>query len=261
MPSFSISRSNPRSPVVPMPPKLRHMMLVTLPAPPPSVPAHRVRAAEGPLLFQVVSATPDPTSWSLSYVVNTQDFMSMYNDPEHLLPAVPAREARTCGRRGKEVTTRRGDMVQGAASPLPELDALFAPQASGYLGADCAASIRLDEKRVLWLFGDTLVGELRDGQQAPRRTCRAPASRSSAWTSRPRFVDSFRWNETDGKPDSFWRLPEMRTDEWFWPLTGFMVERHACHPGRERDDRPGTVRGAAVPGAAELGGARGKPAG
>ena len=114
-------------------------------------------------------------------------------------------------------------MVQSAVTRLPELDALFAPQATGYLGADCAMSIGLGDDRVLWLFGDTLIGTLKDGRRHPSGMPRNSIAIQRTGAP-PHFVGTFRWSETDGKPDSFWRLPEVHPDEWFWPVTGRVID-------------------------------------
>jgi len=40
---------------------------------------------------------------------------------------------------------------------------IFRPRKKGWLGSDAAHSIPLSDTNILWLFGDTLVGEMRDG--------------------------------------------------------------------------------------------------
>ena len=51
-----------------------------------------------------------------------------------------------------------------AVEPLPRYEALFEPR-SGWTGGDGAYSAALGSNRFLWLFGDTLVGEVRDGRR------------------------------------------------------------------------------------------------
>jgi hypothetical protein len=48
--------------------------------------------------------------------------------------------------------------------PLPRYEALF-QNPSGWTGGDGAYSTALGSERILWLFGDTLVGEVRDGRR------------------------------------------------------------------------------------------------
>src|SRR3954468_15515563 len=44
-------------------------------------------------------------------------------------------------------------------------DHLFVPQKHGFLGADGAASVPLDHSKVLWIFGDTVIGSIRGGKR------------------------------------------------------------------------------------------------
>jgi hypothetical protein len=48
--------------------------------------------------------------------------------------------------------------------PLPPYEALF-QQPSGWTGGDGAYSTALGSKKLLWLFGDTLIGEIKDGRR------------------------------------------------------------------------------------------------
>ena len=70
-----------------------------------------------------------------------------------------------------------------SAAPVlrPDLSALFQPEQTGWLGADVALSIALDEgekgglKSYLWVWGDTLVGNMiGQGQNARRNITRMP---------------------------------------------------------------------------------------
>ena len=44
-------------------------------------------------------------------------------------------------------------------------DNLFIPQNKGWQGGDVAHSIELNDKRILWLFGDTFIGNNDYGQR------------------------------------------------------------------------------------------------
>jgi hypothetical protein len=52
-----------------------------------------------------------------------------------------------------------------AVEPLPRYNTAF-ERASGWIGGDGAYSVALGRDRVLWLFGDTLVGRVQDGRRA-----------------------------------------------------------------------------------------------
>src|SRR5690606_34915419 len=48
-----------------------------------------------------------------------------------------------------------------------DLNAMMDAQQQGWLGSDVAKSVRLDEHRVLWLFGDTFIGNVENGRRQP----------------------------------------------------------------------------------------------
>src|SRR5438105_2357005 len=52
----------------------------------------------------------------------------------------------------------------GEAKPAPELNALF-EHTDGWTGADGAYSVALSPRRILWLYSDTWVGQVRDGKR------------------------------------------------------------------------------------------------
>jgi hypothetical protein len=121
------------------------------------------------------------------------------------------------------LTSQSQPAVPDAVTRAPEFEALFAPQAEGYLGADCAMSIDLGGGRVAWLFGDTLLGTIRDGRRHPDGMPRNSVAIQRTGEP-PRFVGKFHLTGTEGKPDSFWRLPDIHPDEWFWPVTGCLMD-------------------------------------
>jgi hypothetical protein len=57
-----------------------------------------------------------------------------------------------------------GPPVVKSVVPVPELNSLF-ERADGWIGADGAYSVALSPNRTLWLFSDTWVGRIRDGQR------------------------------------------------------------------------------------------------
>jgi hypothetical protein len=68
------------------------------------------------------------------------------------------------------VLERAYDMRSASVLCLPSF-----PDKDGWYGGDGAYSIKLDDKRVLWLFGDTFVSmrrEAKEMQRAPKKICR-----------------------------------------------------------------------------------------
>ncbi len=101
-------------------------------------------------------------------------------------------------------------------------DGFLAPGKHGYLGADGALSVPLGKGKVFWLFGDTLIGNIRDGRRVidgmPRNTIAIQDTSSGL----PGSI-TWHWNP-GGQLRSFFQLPGGDTDNWFWPGTGFMHE-------------------------------------
>jgi len=103
------------------------------------------------------------------------------------------------------------------------LDKLFAPQAQGYLGADVAHSIPLDDERVLWLFGDTLIGSFVNDR---RSVDIMPRNSAALVTMKGNVPEAIEWL---GKRDAdFFVLPERDESCWFWPGTGFVLDGCLC---------------------------------
>ncbi|MCU1261288.1 MAG: hypothetical protein JWO80_4173 [Bryobacterales bacterium] len=103
------------------------------------------------------------------------------------------------------------------ATSGPEIQPSFFPYQQGWLGGDAAYSIPLDRDSTAWLFGDTFVGDPRQGGKVIRdtmihnsigiRKCRVGCS----W--------SYWWSDMDvQKPDSFFKTSE---SSYYWPLDGF----------------------------------------
>lgn len=119
-------------------------------------------------------------------------------------------------REGEGLSPPVVEMVEAA----PEWDALFRRE-RGWIGSDIAYSIPLDSQRLLWVFGDTFVGEVRGGRRVNavmvHNSIALQWGREAA-TARIEFF----WGEEEGKPTAFFRPPDGRG--WFWPAHGVVVE-------------------------------------
>ncbi|GAB4318092.1 MAG: hypothetical protein Kow0059_11370 [Candidatus Sumerlaeia bacterium] len=114
--------------------------------------------------------------------------------------------------------------ANGTARPDPTLDRLFAPRPEGYLGADAALSIPLPDGRVLWVFGDTLVGRLEGRRRIIRGMPRNSVAIQHGCASDPEAIE---WTLTgpDGAWRSFFRLPEGGpADKWLWVTAGVCLD-------------------------------------
>jgi len=104
----------------------------------------------------------------------------------------------------------------------PDLEDIFRPHATGYMGADGALSVPLPDGRVFWLFGDTLLGRFVDGvrvQDAMPRNTAAIQSPGPATPASIRWL--FRPERNGLKP--FISLTDTDEDLWFWPGTSFVI--------------------------------------
>jgi hypothetical protein len=101
--------------------------------------------------------------------------------------------------------------------PLPRYDAVF-QRTSGWIGGDGAYSVALGRDRVLWLFGDSLIGQVQDGRRTDVHLINNSAAVQTGLgpsDATPRFV--YR-TLPDGRPLSF--LQPQDGIGWFWPYHG-----------------------------------------
>ena len=113
------------------------------------------------------------------------------------------------------MSARAVDVLPGV--PAPDLDAQFR-RTSGWIGADAAYSIPLATNVTLWLFGDTFVGEIKDG----RRTDAVMINNTLALQHGLDQVEYFHGKSRDGKPEAFFKPPDGRG--YFWPMHGARTE-------------------------------------
>lgn len=107
-----------------------------------------------------------------------------------------------------------------AARAWPEAEALFRSDPR-WLGADAALSVPLDDRRTLWLFGDTFVAT---SDAFTRRESEMVRNTIAIQTGRdPRTASiAFHWGrDEDDSPASF--FPE-RGERWYWPGHGIRLE-------------------------------------
>ncbi|GIV18477.1 MAG: hypothetical protein KatS3mg023_0228 [Armatimonadota bacterium] len=104
--------------------------------------------------------------------------------------------------------------LQIEALPEPRWERLF-HRRTGWIGSDCAYSVPLDRERILWLFGDTCFGEVRNSRRVNARLVMgntvAIQQGKEAQTARLQFF--FGKREGDN-PTAFIRPRASRG--WFW---------------------------------------------
>jgi hypothetical protein len=121
--------------------------------------------------------------------------------------------------------------------PAPEWEARFDGK-EGWIGGDCVYSVELDRDRILWLFGDSLLGKVKNG----RRTDATMVNNTVALQmGRGRYV-RFRFisgKGKDGKSAAF--VTPADGKGWFWMQSGVRIKDrlYLFMPQIEKAGEPG----------------------
>jgi len=100
---------------------------------------------------------------------------------------------------------------------LPAYNALF-ERLAGWTGADGAYTVKLAQNRILWLFGDTWYGEIRDGRHVNATIVNNSIAIQHGISPPAASVDFYSAEAPDGEPSAFFRPPDGRG--WFWIYHG-----------------------------------------
>ncbi len=84
-----------------------------------------------------------------------------------------------------------------------------------WLGADAAYTIPLGENRVLWLFGDTFIGDGKTDRAHAHFIRTSIGVQQSLNPEKASF--SFHWRKVNGQPSSYFPAS---ANAWLWPLHG-----------------------------------------
>jgi len=94
---------------------------------------------------------------------------------------------------------------------------------NGWLGSDVGHSIVLSDDKSLWLFGDTFIGDLKDGV----RVAGAPMINNTIGiqdrTKNPPDCMTFYWKTENGRPASFFPHQEGTPGAYYWPSAGMVL--------------------------------------
>jgi hypothetical protein len=97
------------------------------------------------------------------------------------------------------------------------------PQKRGWLGADGASSVKLTDDKILWLFGDSLLGTLSPKGEKKGFMARNTIAIQDISQGLPGKVD-FYWDMTDDLPGSYFLGGGYDMEYWYWPGVGAMVD-------------------------------------
>lgn len=108
------------------------------------------------------------------------------------------------------------------AAPATDLNRLFA-RTDGWTGADGVYSVALNKNRLLWLFGDTWIGKIRQGKRVDALLINNSVGLMERTRTHRRAPDYFWKTDAKGAPQAFFAPPDHRG--WFWPLHGINTPR------------------------------------
>lgn len=103
------------------------------------------------------------------------------------------------------------------ADPIPEYNRLF-QRSQGWIGADADYTVQLAKDRVLWLFGDTLLGEIYGGRRIHAILINNSVGEQRGLNPISARMNFFIGSSSEGKPAAL-ILPKNR-QRWFWPSDG-----------------------------------------
>lgn len=113
------------------------------------------------------------------------------------------------------------DVVSATVDPF--YDGLLKIRQRGWLGADGAVSVPLGNRKIVWLFGDTIIGVLSPEGKRKGMIIRNSIGIQDLSTTPPGRV-TFYWDITDGVPGSFFMAENFERDYIYWPLTATQVD-------------------------------------
>jgi hypothetical protein len=111
----------------------------------------------------------------------------------------------------------RHQLPQFRVEPLPRYEALF-QRSKGWTGGDGIFSVGLDPNRALWLFGDTFIGEVKEGRHIDAVLVNNSIAIQNGKELLTTGINFYYGEAGKGKPEAFFRPPD--GVGWFWPYHG-----------------------------------------
>jgi hypothetical protein len=146
----------------------------------------------------------------------------------------------TTARADSPPQTAKTDRAAIHVQPDESWNAVF-DRHDGWTGADVAGTVVLGDGRVVWLFGDTWIGTIRNGKRLPgarmvnNSIAVHPVDHSAPWKAPDPSAVHFYWGPADrvGRPTAWVRPAEQPGDrqtgeqnrEWLWTTGGGLAVR------------------------------------
>jgi len=119
-------------------------------------------------------------------------------------------------------------LVLGASRPWAEMSvqpaeafsAIWQRQ-SGWIGADGAYSVALGDDRVLWLFGDTLVGSVQNGRRVETSIIRNSVAIQHGLDPQEAGIRFYFRPDSTLPPQAIFKPPDGKG--WLWPMDGIVT--------------------------------------
>tara|TARA_Y100001934_G_C12366017_1_gene783487 strand:+ start:2373 stop:3416 length:1044 start_codon:yes stop_codon:yes gene_type:complete len=104
-----------------------------------------------------------------------------------------------------------------------DLNTFFDYESEGWIGSDVAHSIVIGNNKILWLFGDTFIGETENKKRST--DCQMLNNSIGIMTIKndnPNEMKFF-WNKIGGKNFSFFKQPDEMVGDFLWPTNGIVI--------------------------------------
>ena len=119
------------------------------------------------------------------------------------------------------LTACHHSLPQFTVERLPSYEALF-QRTEGWTGGDGVFSVRLDSDRILWLFGDTFIGDIKNGRHVNAVLVNNSIAIQTGRKPSPADIKFFYGESAQGKPEAF--VKPQDGIGWYWPYHGVRTE-------------------------------------
>ena len=110
-----------------------------------------------------------------------------------------------------------------SVKPHRKLDHFFDLQKNGWLGSDVAHSIRLNDKKVLWLFGDTFVGVRKQNCRGNNWVFLNNTIGIMKFKNSIPLEMNYYWGGNSSQPESFFLSQDHLPGDFLWPTNGIII--------------------------------------